>query len=379
MSTEALPEMAISDRMVMLNAIELIGIDSPPCVHRVLRNEKHMSNKASAKTQSGEDLALGDESRSAVFNMMRSLRDYSKDNWGSAEEFMWKQYLKLCRDEELETLKEQGLNDDKAEKLVEWVWVSRDYESSALVVTHAPPSIQSSFVPAIRVFRDGDFVITPRVQDYLDYHPLLAISDGGKSADGDARPLILRALDTIEKISGLGHIHFGSVPPAVPEDGGTDRRIADCVAAAQQLKVLLETRYLKNVPDDDLEWLRVAIKRERFWRLLDTAFLFGEFMGRYKFLDQQGAEEELRRRITKPPGKGDRINRTVVKMIQAYELENSLRPTAKKLLKWLGGSIPAERGKPLQVDHPLWTNDMKQISWERFQEHVKQAKRKIKR
>jgi hypothetical protein len=337
-----------------------------------------MKNKASAKPHSDEDPASGDMSTSAVLNFLRSLHNYSKENWGSAEEAKWKKYLELCKEAELEALKEQGLNDEMAEKLVEQVWVSRDHLSSALLVAHAPPNNLSSFVPAIRVFRNGDFVIPRRVQDYLDYHPLLAIHGGDKSANEDARPLVLQAIDTIEEKFDLGYIHFGSFPPDVPEDGGTDRRIADCIGAAYKLRVFLETKYLKCEPDDDLEWLRVAKERERFWRLLDTAFLFGEHMERYKFLDQRGGEEELRRRITTPPGRGNRINRAVVRMIQEYALDNGLQPTPRKLLIWLGLKDPPESGKPLPVDHPLWTVDMKPVTWERFQDFVKKAKRKMK-
>lgn len=102
-------------------------------------------------------------------------------------------------------------------------------------------------------------------------------------------------------------------------------------------------------------------------------------MERRHILDELGAEEAMLRRITMPPGKGGRIERAVVRMIKAYALEHALLPTPGKLLKWLGGNKPHDSSKPLQVDHPLWTADMKPITWERFQDLVKKAKQKMKR
>jgi len=100
-----------------------------------------------------------------------------------------------------------------AERQIECVWLWRDPKSTELVVKRSPPSGSLASVPAIRVLRDGCFEIRPLIRDYLDYHPLLAIPGGGKSADDCISPLILQALDTIEKISGLDVIHFASAPP----------------------------------------------------------------------------------------------------------------------------------------------------------------------
>lgn len=337
-----------------------------------------MSSKASGKPQSVEGPAYDDASTSAVLSVVKSLHNYSKDSWTSREEALWKKYLEMCRGEELEVLRSRGLDNEKAEKLVERVWVSRNPESSALVVAHAPPNNLSSFVPAIRVFRNGNFVIHPRVLDYLDSHPVLAIPGEDTSVDGDDRPYILQALDAIEEYVGLGYIGLGYVSPALPEDASQDRRTVDCGEAVHQLRVLLETEYLKG-EQEDIEWLRVAKSRDRFWRLLDTAFLIGEFMEHRRILDELGAEEAILRRITMPAGKGGRIERAVVRMIEDYALENSLLPTPGKLLKWLGGEKPLETRKPLLVDHPLWTADMKPITWVRFQDLVKKAKQKMKR
>lgn len=102
-------------------------------------------------------------------------------------------------------------------------------------------------------------------------------------------------------------------------------------------------------------------------------------MEHLRLLDELGAEEAMLRRITIPPGKGGKIERAVVRMIEDYTLENGLLPTPRKLLKWLGEVKPPENGKPLQVDHPLLTDDMKPITWERLQDLVKKAKQKMKR
>ncbi|MEI6819874.1 MAG: hypothetical protein WCL19_09765 [Verrucomicrobiota bacterium] len=337
-----------------------------------------MSSKVPGKPQSVEDPTHDEASTSAVFGMVQSLHKYSKDSWTSREEALWKKYLELLRDEELEALRSRGLDDEKAQRLVERVWVSRNPVSSALLVAHAPPNNLSSFVPAIRVFRNGRFEIHHRVLDCLDSHPVLAIPGEDTSADGDDRPYILQALDAIAEDLGLGYIGLGYVSPGVPEDAGRDRRIVDCGDAAHQLRLLLETEYLKGEPED-IEWLDVAKSRERFWRLLDTAFLLGEFMEHRRLLDELGAEEAMIRKITTPPGKGNRVNRAVVRMIEDYALENGFLPTPTKLGKWLGGVEPPEIGKPLQVDHPLWTADMKPITWKQFQNQVKKATEKMKR
>ena len=273
----------------------------------------------------------------------------------------------------------RGLDGEKAERLVEWVWVSRNPESSALIVDRCPPKSSSSFVPAIRVFRNGSLVVHPDVFEYLKSHPMLAIPDGDESAKSNGRPLILQAIDKVEEELDIGYIGLGYVCPGMPEDAGQDRRIVDCADAAHQLRVLLDTEYLKGAADEDLEWLEAAKNKERFWRLLDTAFLFGEFVEHRRLLDELGAEGAMLQRITMPPGKGARIERAVVRMIEEFALENNLLPKSEKLLKWLGGVKPLERGKPLQVNHPLWTVDMKPITWSQFQDRVKKAKQKMKR
>jgi len=338
-----------------------------------------MSRKKPEKQRSVEDSAHGEASTSAVFKLVDSLTEYSKDSWTSREEALWKRYLEICQEWELSDLRSRGLDAEKAQKLVEWVWVRRDPKSSDLVVEYVPPTNSSLFVPAIRVFRNGNFVIYHRVLNYLGSHPMLAIPGGDASADDDDRPWILQALDAIERDSGLGYIGLGYVSSAPPEDTGEERRLADCCDAAHQLHVLLDTKYLKSNLDEDLEWLRVAKDRDRFWRLLDTAFLIGEFMEHRRLLDKLGAEEAMRRNITMPPGKGGKIEPAVVRMIREYALENDLVPTAGKLLKWLGGEQPHDPGKALEVDHPLWTPDMKPITWPRFQDLVKKAKQKMKK
>jgi hypothetical protein len=337
-----------------------------------------MSSKAAGKPQPVDD----EDSTSAVFSMVQSLHKHSKDSWTSREEGLWKKYLEILRHQELKALRLRGQEDEKAERLVEWVWVSRDPESSAIIVEHAPPSRSSSFVPAIRVFRNGSFVIQPNLLLCLDDHPLLAIPREKRVADGGARPWILQALDKVDEIEedlGFGYLGLAYAASVVPEDAGPDRRVVDCGDAAHQLRLLLDTAYRKDEPGEDLEWLRVARERERFWRLLDIAFLFGEFMEHRRLLDELGAEEAMQRRITMPPGKGAKIERAVVRMIEDYALECSLLPTPGKLLKWLGGDKPHDSAKPLQVDHPLWTTDMKPITWERFQDLVKKAKQRMKR
>ena len=338
-----------------------------------------MRNKASEKSQSAKGSSIDDVSTAEVLGLVKSLHKYSKDSWTSREEALWKKYIVMLWDEELEALKSRGQDDEKAEKLVELVWASRNSESSALMVDRLPPNSSSSFVPALRVFRHGSFVIHPDVQPHLDCHPYLAVPGGDTMGDGDDRPLILQAIDAVEESLGLGYIGLGYVCPSMPADAGQNGRSADCADAVHQLRVLLDTEYLKGTPNEDLGWLEAAKNRDRFWRLLDTAFLFGEFMEHQRLLDELGAEEAMVRRITMPPGKGARIERAIVKMIEAYVFENNIQPKPGKLLKWLGGEKPHESGKPLQVNHPFWTVDMKPITWAQFQNGVKKAKQKMGR
>ena len=341
-----------------------------------------MSSKTSTKPQLVEGPADEEVSTSEVFGVLQSLHTCSKDSWTREKEDLWKKYLEMLRAAELADLVLRGLDEETAKKLVERVWVRRNPESSAFIVERVPPDDSSSFVPAIRVFRNGSFEIHPRVLDYLNSHPVLLVPGAGISADGDDRPYILQALDKVDMIEekiGVGYLGLSYSASVVPEDGGTERRVADCGDAAHQLRLLLDTKYLKGTPGEDLEWLRVAKDRERFWRLLDTAFLFGEFMEHRRLLDDLGAEEAMMRKITMPPGKGSKIERAVVRMIEDYALENNLPPTPGNLLKWLGGDKPHDTREPLQVDHPLWTTDMKPITWERFQDLVKKAKQKMKR
>lgn len=340
--------------------------------------ENCMSNKSLGESQPTEGSAIDDISESEILSLVTSLHKYSKDSWTSREEHLWIRHLKMLRDEELAALKLRGLDGAKAERLVEWVWVSRNPASSVLIVDRCPSESSSSFVPAIRVFRNGGWVVHPHVFEYLKSHPMLAIPDGGESAKSDGRPLILQAIDKLEEKLDQGYIGLGYVCPGMPEDAGQDRRIVDCADAVHQLRVLLDTKYLKRT-DEDLEWLEAAKNRERFWRLLDAAFLFGEFVEHRRLLDELGADGAMLQRITMPPGKGAKIERAVVRMIEEFALERNLLPKAEKLLKWLGGVKPLERGKPLQVNHPLWTDEMKPITWSQFQDRVKKAKQKMKR
>jgi hypothetical protein len=268
----------------------------------------------------------------------------------------------------------------KAEKLIEWVWVSRDLESSNLVVEHSPPSDSAVSVPAIRVFRDGSFEIPSSIRDYLDYHPVLAIPGKEAPADGDDRPLILQALDEVDVIEeeiGLGNLGLFHAASLVPEDAGKDRRIVDAGYAAHQLRLLLNPEFHEDETDEGLEWLGVGKERTRFWRLLDSAFLFGEIMERHRLLDQRRAEEAMLRMTTNPPGKQGRLSEAILKMIKLYAVEKKSLPNSTQLLHWLGGKRPQSNGDPLEVAHPLWTDPVKKVSWERLQDLVKQAKRKL--
>jgi hypothetical protein len=333
-----------------------------------------MSNEASKEPHSAKDSATYE-----VLSFLKSLHKYSKDSWTSREESLWVSYLKMLRQAELVALKSRGLDDKNVEKLVEWVWVSWNPKSSALIVDRAPPDSTLSFAPAIRVFRNGSLVIHPDVRGHLNSHPMLAVPDGDESAKSHDQPLILQAIDKVEEDLDLGHISLGHVSPTIPEDAGHDRRIVDCGDAVHQLKVLLDTKYLKKIPDEEIEWLEAAKNSERFWRILDTAFLLGEFLEHHRILDGLDAEEVMLRRITRPPGKGAIIEGPVVRMIEEYALENKSLPSPGMLLKWLGGEKPHNGGKSLQVNHPLWTVEMQSITWAQFQDRVKKALQKMKR
>lgn len=258
-----------------------------------------------------EDPTTSETPAFVLSDMLRHLHEYSLDNWTSREEALWRDYVEICRNDELYLLTSRGLPPEKAEKLVQRAWAIRDPESGELVVERMLAGDASASVPVIIVFRNGDFEIHHLIRDYLDCHPLLVISGGEPLTDLDHRDSMLQILDEVDAIwedLGLGYYRHSNAVPAVPEHGGKDKRVVDCGAAAFQLRLLLDPEFREGEPEEDLEWLDLGMNGERFWQLLHTAFILGEAMERRRLLDERGVEEATLRMALTPPGKGGRLN-----------------------------------------------------------------------
>lgn len=331
--------------------------------------EPQSSDNAPSDQLSGDDLN----------EMLGKLSNYSKATWTEREERLWKQYVNLCRDSELEELASRDKDPKVAKTLVRTTWVMRCSNSGRLVEKPMPPEAPLIAVPFISVFRNGKFEIEDSMRFYLEKHPLLSRSvDEISNKDDEVR--VLRALaDVLELEEELGVGRFGlhHLNSGLTGYTGEENRLGHLGTAAYWLRLLLDDEYRPNESKKNLQWLVTAKSRDRFWRLLDAAMCLGEAVERRRILDDANVEVALKKSVTSPRGKhSGEVGTAMGEIIGAYILDKGSAPTANQLCRWLGAERPPSDGDPLRVKHPLWTDVLEKICWITFKRHVNDANKR---
>lgn len=301
------------------------------------------------------------------------------------DEGLWNRLLDVCRKAEVETLRRQGHDKKSASKLV---WVENawwDPDSRQLLIGSAPPEPLSSFQVVV-VRSDEGFRIHDEILSRLWLHPVLSkeLSRNSACSPHDEFNNTLESVDVIARDYGYGECGYF---PSLDEEEVLDRLVVDCIFNVLELTYLLETNDhggegvfedVAPTKSENLAWLGKAKKGERLWRLLNAAVKLGQSLNHYSAFREANIEEDIRSmhpaylgRETTPAGQA------IERIISAAQESGLTKITPGELLKWLlGKKDPISDAKPLKVEHPLWGEELKNISWEKFENLVKSAKRR---
>jgi len=128
---------------------------------------------------------------------------------------------------------------------------------------------------------------------------------------------------------------------------------------------------------EDLNWLVKAKQGQHLWLLLNTAVKLGQSLNQYNRLRESNVEKAIRQMLTVRHGKRPGVPGKAIEHIISAAKEAGLSLiTPKKLLNWLKGKQPYDIGEALIVSHPLWVNELKDLTWEKFQNLVRAAGRR---
>ncbi len=300
-----------------------------------------------------------------------------------ADSGLWNLLLDACYNEEFEFLKGQGYTTKVATRLIrrEQAWWESD--SRQFATGAAPPEFCRS-VPVIVVQREAGFRIHDEILAHLWQNPGFADGLSGAIA-GSSSEVFKNTLGLVESIAqDYGFYDWEEFP--LPEDvDGPDRWAIACLMDGLELESALEAECggffddQDATPVEDLAWLVEAKRGNRLWQLLNAAVKLGRSLNQNETFRDSKIQNSTRKMLSAYPGKGATPAGLAVELIIAKAMDDGLEnPTPEKLLDWLKGTRPHNDGDSLLVNHPMWESELTDVSWEKFENLVKSARRRVK-
>lgn len=302
--------------------------------------------------------------------------------WSESDRNLWEELLRLCRELEEDVLRQEGVPVRRIKELVrkEFAW----WDSAADDFTFSPECPENVCgLPVITTFKEGEFRIPAVVRNLLWDHPLL-VDEIVRGQPRDQRERFCRLLKRIESISETHDLHDWEIIPTIAEQDHPDQLAARCVMAEFRMRHALDSIYGVGFSDDlcaapEATGDTDARLLGRICVLLNATIELGRALEHYTMSQNSRVENTIRRMSELNPGRGaSEEGNAVLQIIKIFSNQEADKPTAKNLLKFLGGSRdPKADDKPLIVDHPLWSEILKNVTWESFKTLVQSAKRRL--
>lgn len=303
-------------------------------------------------------------------------------SWTKSDRKSWEKLTSLCREVEEDVLRQEGVPVKRIKERVrmEFAWWDPAADDFA-VSPHCPENVLG--VPVVTSFKDGEFRIPAYVRNLLWDHPLL-VDEIEKSAPRDQRDRFCRLLERIESIADTHDLRDWEIIPYVAEQDGPDQLAAKCVTAEMDVRRALEALYGMGFADE-LRATSEAVGNtgarpaQQICVLLNATVELGRALEHYTMSRNSRIEDTIRRMSEVNPGRGASAEgEAVLKIVKAYVNEKSIKPTAKKLLAFLGvKKLPPSDDEPLPVNHPLWGETLKNVSWRSLKTLVQSANRRL--
>lgn len=302
--------------------------------------------------------------------------------WTESDRKSWEELLRLCRELEEDVLRQEGVPVKRIKELVrkEFAW----WDPSVDDFTFSPDCPESiPAVPVITSLKDGEFRIPAVLHNLLWDHPLL-VGEIEQSGPRDQRDRFCRLLERIESIAKTHYLHDWEIIPYVADQDGPDQLAAKCVIAETGVRRALDSIYGMGFSDDlcaapeetgDTD----ARPMGQISFLLNAAVELGRALEHYTLARNSRVEDTIRRMSELNPGRGATAEgEEVLKIIKAFVEERSIKPTARELLEFLGvEKPPLVDDEALPVDHPMWGETLKNVSWRSFKTLVQSANRRL--
>ena len=303
-------------------------------------------------------------------------------SWTESDQKSWDRLTKLCREVEEDALRQEGVPVKRIRELVriEFAWWDPTADDFA-VSPDLPDDIPA--VPVVTSIKEGECKIPAFVRNLLWDHPLL-VDEIEKSAPRDQRDRFCRLLERVESIADTHDLHDWEFIQYIAEQDGPDQLAAKCVMAEMNVRIALDSLHGMGFTDG----LRTASEEagdtdaRPLWRisvLLNAAVELGRTLEHYSISQNSRVEATIRRMSEINPGRGASAEgEAVLKIIKAYIDEKGIAPTSKDLLNFLKAEKDSKSdARPMTVDHPLWSEALKNVSWSKFQSLVKSATRRL--
>jgi hypothetical protein len=293
----------------------------------------------------------------------------------------WKEYLesvhRIAVDEFLAL--DSKLKLPQAEKLVKRGWVSRDSKTGSWIAHEKKPPKKVQAIPAILTYRTGEFRAHPALESELFLHPKLTQQNPLQQRGCNARHFVRKLLELKKAAIARGeNLQGGNIKTFGTIEGN---QAAELGSYHFKLKRALEADVtLVGEPDGEkAPWLNEARAGHRLWNLLEIAMDAGAALERHRLLHRTKAGEAVLKKLTTgagspgtPEARAKKL--AVERLAAAYFREKKEEATPSKLISWLKAKrTDNNSGRPLKVNHSLWTKELEGLSEDQLHELLKEV------
>lgn len=331
----------------------------------------------------------GGAPRPSELDLLRDMFESRRPGqWISSGKQRWERLLDACIRKERKALEEKGVPQNRIDEAVRFEWARWDRNSGQFVTELVRPRHDPA-VPVVMVRRGEGFGIHREIHGLLWQHPLL-INDILASKRSHPREGFTNTLKSVDRLKLEHDLDDWEVVSLLAEEDDPDRWAARCVLAAMEIRLSLEVGYVASAWEwdvdssggsadtENLHWLAEAKKGRHLWRLLNEAVELGRAMGHYSMFRDSMIEDAIQHMLTANPGKKTSPEgKAMERIVEAYQAAESGEVTSSNLLRFLGGTPPKNFAEPLKIDHSLWVDDLRDVSWERMKNLVKAVKRRM--
>ncbi len=287
----------------------------------------------------------------------------------------WLEIINLIKAEEEDRLRSEGIVDSRLNKLIRTAWASVAPGEDFLTILEEPLDKARKAVRVLQLFQENQFVIHPTVSLMVKW-VFQNRSDRPRASRG-SRDFVFGEIKEMEKISREAKVEGLSPLQKIASLIQPANSKVSCGILVIELRQAID-RVIRNT-DEGLK-SNSSEPNGALFSLIELSIRAGKALERHRILHDQDGESAIRLAHTNPPGSQPRpAGKALRQLLWQFEREFNMKPTATLVTKWLVAERPGKDDGPLVVSHPLWVDELKEVSWSKLSNAVRSYNRSPKR